>query len=122
MAVANDAVMQAAKATIGRAIDEIVTAGSAMEVQPSGTLPFDDAADKVAAVEAALDRRASTKSKQSTGASFRTSRRCASPWPRSWSSTTRPGVSRGLGITRQSKRARSTRYANPRKPRFEGPF
>ena len=53
--VANDAVVQAAKATIGKAIDEIVAAGSAMEVQPSGTLPFDGAADKVAAVEAAVD-------------------------------------------------------------------
>ena len=54
-AVANDAVVQAAKTTIGKAIDEIVAAGSAMEVQPSGTLPFDGTADKVAAVEAAVD-------------------------------------------------------------------
>ena len=53
--VANDAVVQAAKATIGKAIDEIVAAGSAMEIQPSGTLPFAGAADKVAAVEAAVD-------------------------------------------------------------------
>ena len=54
-AVDNDTVVQAAKATIGKAIDEIVAAGSAMEIQPSGTLPFDGAADKVAAVEAAVD-------------------------------------------------------------------
>ena len=54
-AVANAAVVQAAKATIGKAIDEIVAAGDAMDVQPSRTLPFDGAADKVAAVEAAVD-------------------------------------------------------------------
>ena len=35
----------------------------------------------------------------------------ASPWPTSWSGTTRPGVSRSLGITRRSRRARSMCYA-----------
>ena len=54
-AFGNDAVVQTAKATIEKAIDEIVAAGSAMEVQPSGTLPFNCTADKVAAVEAAVD-------------------------------------------------------------------
>ncbi len=53
--VANDAVVRAAKASIGTGIDEIVAAGNAMEVQPSGTLPFDGAADRVTAVEAAVD-------------------------------------------------------------------
>ena len=39
------------------------------------------------------------------------SRPSASPWPTSWSGTTRPGVSRSLGITRRSRRARSMCYA-----------
>ena len=40
-----------------------------------------------------------------------TSRPSAPPWPTSWSGTTRPGVSRSLGITRRSRRARSMSYA-----------
>ncbi len=35
------------------------------------------------------------------GRSFRTSRPSAPPWPTSWSGTTRPGVSRSLGIKRR---------------------
>ncbi len=54
-AVANDAVVRAGKASIGKGIEEIVAAGSTMEVQPSGTLPFDDAAEKITVVEAAVD-------------------------------------------------------------------
>ena len=54
-AVTDDAVVQAAKVTIGKAIDEIVAAGSAMEIQPCGTLPFDGAADKIATVETAVN-------------------------------------------------------------------
>ena len=38
---------------------------------------------------------------RSTAESFRTSRPSASPWPTSWSGTTRPGVSRSLGIKRR---------------------
>ena len=48
---------------------------------------------------------------RSTAESFRTSRPSAPPWPTSWSGTTRPGVSRSLGITRRSRRARSMSYA-----------
>ena len=55
------------------------------------------------------------RSKRSTAESFRTSRPSASPWPTSWSGTTRPGVSRSLGITRLEAvdfvRARSMCYA-----------
>ena len=54
-AVENDAVVRAAKVSIERRIKEIVSVGSVMEVQPSGTLPFDGVAEKVAAVEAAVD-------------------------------------------------------------------
>ena len=54
-AVTDDAVVRAGKVSIGNTIDEIVATGSAMEVQPSGTLPFDGVAEKVAAVEAAVD-------------------------------------------------------------------
>ena len=52
-----------------------------------------------------------SRSKRSTAESFRTSRPSAPPWPTSWSGTTRPGVSRSLGITRRSRRARSMSYA-----------
>ena len=54
-AVADDPFVRAAKVSIGRGIDEIVAAGNGMEVQPSGTLPFAGAAEKVAAVEAAVN-------------------------------------------------------------------
>ena len=54
-AVFNDAVVRAGKVSIAKGIEEIVTAGNAMQVQPSGTLPFDGVAEKVAAVEIALD-------------------------------------------------------------------
>ena len=54
---------------------------------------------------------ARSRSKRSTAESFRTSRPSAPPWPTSWSGTTRPGVSRSLGITRRSRRARSMSYA-----------
>ena len=54
---------------------------------------------------------ARSRSKRSTAESFRTSRPSAPPWPTSWCGTTRPGVSRSLGITRRSRRARSTSYA-----------
>ena len=53
-AVSDDAVFRASKVSIGEGIDEIVAAGSAIEVQPSGTLPFDGVAEKVAGVEAAV--------------------------------------------------------------------
>ena len=46
-----------------------------------------------------------------TAESFRTSRPSAPPWPTSWCGTTRPGVSRSLGIKRRSRRARSMSYA-----------
>ena len=52
-----------------------------------------------------------SRSKRSMAESFRTSRPFAPPWPTSWSGTTRPGVSRSLGITRRSRRARSMSYA-----------
>ena len=52
-----------------------------------------------------------SRSKRSTAESFRTSRPSAPPWPTSWSGTTRPGVSRSLGIKRRSRRARSMSYA-----------
>ena len=55
-----------------------------------------------------------SRSKRSTAESFRTSRPSAPPWPTSWSGTTRPGVSRSLGITRRSRRARSMSYARRR--------
>ena len=42
-----------------------------------------------------------SRSKRSMAESFRTSRPSAPPWPTSWSGTTRPGVSRSLGITRR---------------------
>ena len=51
------------------------------------------------------------KEQRSTAESFKTSRPSAPPWPTSWSGTTRPGVSRSLGITRRSRRARSMSYA-----------
>ena len=54
---------------------------------------------------------ARSRSKRSTAESFRTSRPSAPPWPTSWSGTTRPGVSRSLGIKRRSRRARSMSYA-----------
>ena len=41
---------------------------------------------------------ARSRSKRSTAESFRTSRPSAPPWPTSWSGTTRPGVSRSLGM------------------------
>ena len=44
--------------------------------------------------------RSGSRSKRSTAESFR-------PWPTSWCGTTRPGVSRSLGIKRRSRRARS---------------
>ena len=53
--VADDAVVQAGKVSIGKAIEEIVAAGDTMEVQPSGTLPFDGVAERVAVVEAAVN-------------------------------------------------------------------
>ena len=52
-----------------------------------------------------------SRSKRSTAESFRTSRPSAPPWPTSWCGTTRPGVSRSLGIKRRSRRARSMSYA-----------
>ena len=54
-AVENDAVVRAGKLSIGTGIKEIVAVGSAMEVQPSGMLPFDGVAEKVATIEAAVD-------------------------------------------------------------------
>ena len=50
-AISDDSVYRTSKVSIGERIDEIVVAGSAMEVQPTGTLPFDDMAEKVAALE-----------------------------------------------------------------------
>ena len=54
-AISDDAVVRAGKVSIGKGIDEIVAAGSTMEVQPSGTLPFDGVAEKIAAVEATVE-------------------------------------------------------------------
>ena len=54
-AVSDDAIVRAGKMSIGKGIDEIVAAGNAMEVQPSETLPFDGAAEKVATVEATVE-------------------------------------------------------------------
>ena len=59
---------------------------------------------------------ARSRSKRSTAESFRTSRPSASPWPTSWSGTTRPGVSRSLGIKRRSRRARSMCKCVSREP------
>ena len=53
--VSEDAVVCAGKVSIGKGIDEIVTAGSSVEVQPSGTLPFEDVANKIVAVEVVVD-------------------------------------------------------------------
>ena len=55
VAVSDDPVVRAGKISIGKEIDEIVAAGNAMVVQPSGTLPFDGVIDKVAAVETSVD-------------------------------------------------------------------
>ena len=54
-AISDDAVFRASKVSIGERIDEIVAAGSAIEVQPSGMLPFGSVAGKLAAVETAVD-------------------------------------------------------------------
>ena len=54
-AVNDDPVVRRGKVSIRRAIEEIVAAGSEMEVQPSGMLPFGCVAEKVAAVETAVD-------------------------------------------------------------------
>ena len=54
-AVENDDVVRVGKVSIGKGIKEIVAAGSAMEVQPSGALPFDGVAEKVATVETAVN-------------------------------------------------------------------
>ena len=53
--VSDDAVVRAGKVSIGKGIDEIVAAGSEMQVQPSGKLSFDGVAEKVATVKAAVD-------------------------------------------------------------------
>ena len=54
--VTNDPVLRAARESIGEAIEEIVAAGSAIKVQPSGTLPFRGIATKVAAADIAVGR------------------------------------------------------------------
>ena len=54
-AVENDAIVQAGKVSIGKRIEEIVAAGSAMEVQPAGPLPFDAVAEELATVAASVD-------------------------------------------------------------------
>ena len=54
-AVSDDAVVRAGKVSIGKGIDEIVAAGNAMKVQPSGMLPFGGAAEKIAAVETTVE-------------------------------------------------------------------
>ena len=53
--VSEDAVVCACKVSIGKCIEKIVTAGSSMEVQPGGTLPFQDVANKIEAVKAVVD-------------------------------------------------------------------
>ena len=53
--VSEDAFVSAGKVSIGMGIEEIVTAGSSVDVQPSGTLPFEDMANKIAAVESVVD-------------------------------------------------------------------
>ena len=54
-AVAEDPVMQAAKLSTAEKIAQIVTSASAIDVQPSGALPFRELADKVATVESAVE-------------------------------------------------------------------
>ena len=51
----DDAVVREAKVSIGKMIGEIVAAGDALEVQPSGKLPFEGVAEKVTAVIAVVD-------------------------------------------------------------------
>ena len=55
--VSDDTVIRANKVSIGEGIDEIVAAGSAIEVKPSGTLPFEGVAEKVAADRSRRRRR-----------------------------------------------------------------
>ncbi len=54
--VTNDPVVRTARESMGGAIEEIVGAGSAIEVQPSGTLPFSRIATRIAAAEVAVGR------------------------------------------------------------------
>ena len=54
-AVTDDPVVRRGTASIGGAIEEIVAAGSEIEVQPNGMLPFGGVAEKVTAVETAVD-------------------------------------------------------------------
>ena len=54
-AVTDDPVVRRGKVSIGGAIEEIVAAGSEFEVQPNGMLPFAGVAEKVTAVETAVD-------------------------------------------------------------------
>ena len=54
-ALTDDPVVRRGTASIGGAIEEIVAAGSGIEVQPSGMLPFGSVAGKLAAVETAVD-------------------------------------------------------------------
>ena len=53
--VSEDVIVSAGKVSIGMGIEEIVTAGSSVDVQPSGTLPFEDMANKIAAVASVVD-------------------------------------------------------------------
>ena len=53
--VSEDAVVCAGRVSIGNGIDEIIAMGSSVEVQPNGTLPFEDVANKIAAVEVVVD-------------------------------------------------------------------
>ena len=54
-AVSEDAVMQAGKVSIGKEMGEIVASASAIDVQPSGALPFRRVAEKIARVESAVE-------------------------------------------------------------------
>ena len=54
-AVSDDPIVCAGKVSIKKWIDEIVAAGSEIEVQSSGKLPFGDVAERVAAVESVVD-------------------------------------------------------------------
>ena len=54
-AVTDDPVVRRGKVSIGGAIEEIVAAGSEIEVQASGMLPFGGVAEMVTAVETAVD-------------------------------------------------------------------
>ena len=52
----DDDVVREAKVTIGKKIKEIVAEGNALEVQPTGTLPFEGVAERVTKVNTVVDK------------------------------------------------------------------